>query len=309
MSQSVFHSTRTVLSWTASVLAAVAVVGLSVVPIMAQTQEVTPIEPVPIETSVPTTIDPAESEPTDLSEPTSSLSDQINDVRNTYRGQLEQYRNQERQYVIALNQYQNLGTLTSLETAVTATQNVMRDRVTVLSTYTNLLRLSVIQQEGVDPAQKQALVSELEAVLAELDQHRQTVAAADDRLKVNALTTEFQPLGKRVEEISYKALSFLSLGRLRTVYTKSQALHERIKIEESQSSSALEKPQRDRAIAETERAFAQIESRFGGLEALAYAPDLTRARSDNQRLREDARPVYTGLNQVLSYLEEIVRLF
>lgn len=296
-------------------MAVVAVIACSVVPIMAQTQEITPAEPTPIETSLP---DTAVTSATDPAVPpvstvnvtaTPSIDAQIADVRSTYRGQLEQYRNQERQYQISLDQYQRLGTLTSLETAVTATQQLMLTRARVLATYTNLVRLHVVKQEGLDDVKKNELIARMDQLLVELETHQRSVELATDRIRVNALTAEFKPLGKRVEDTCYQALSFLNLGKLRVVYAKAEVLHEVIKAEESTSSAVLDNAQRDRAIAETERTFEQVGELFGTIEELAYGEDITRAKSDNQRLREEAKPIYAGLNKILSFLEEILRLF
>lgn len=300
------------LRWSGVTVAVVAVVGCSVVPIMAQTQEVVPTEPTPIETGAPAAALTVETQPVVSPSPmvvTPSLDAQIADVRATYRGQLEQYRTQERQYQIALDQYQRLGTLISLETAVSSTQQLMMTRARVLSTYTNLVRLHVVRQDGVDQAKKDELVTQMDQLLVELDNHQRSVELANDKIRVNALTGEFKPLGKRIEDTCYKALSFLYLGKLQVVYTKADALHEVIKIEESSSSAVLDNAQRDRAIAETERTFDQVSVMFKDIESLAYGEDITRAKSDNQRLREEAKPIYAGLNKILSFLEEILRLF
>jgi hypothetical protein len=86
---------------------------------------------------------------------------------------LEDYRNKERLYTIAYDQYASLKTLASLEDLVIKTKTVALSRDQVLIKYLELLRLNLYASEGVELSVKNQYLQLLEENINALTTHSQ----------------------------------------------------------------------------------------------------------------------------------------
>ena len=87
---------------------------------------------------------------TDLIWQKERLQEEISQARQAYSQNLEDYRNKERLYTIAYDQYASLKTLASLEDLVIKTKAVALSRDQVLIKYVELVRLNLYASEGVE---------------------------------------------------------------------------------------------------------------------------------------------------------------
>lgn len=235
-----------------------------------------------------------------------ALTDEINQVRTTYRGQLEEYRNAERQYQIAGGQYAQLGTLAALEGAVVATRRAMVTRAAVLETYLTLLNLYMTDSTGINLQDKERSLTRLEATIAEVGNHRQEVEGANDRQAIMNVSQEFTPLASQVEDVAYEAQILLAIGRLQTVYDKTVAVSQEVRDGEAETGD-LRQAERDRAYVEIQDSLQRV--RNGIDAATPVVGERTRfSRNSFTTALRSLGEVYAGLSQSLSYVTELSRL-
>ncbi|MDQ3008729.1 MAG: hypothetical protein M3Q81_03960 [bacterium] len=236
------------------------------------------------------------------------VTQEINTLRVTYREQLTTYRNDERLFVIAQGQFSNLNTLVSLETAVKATQSVMKSRVQVLKSYLSLLRLQLISTTGIDLDQKQLILSDLDQTLIALDAHAQVINAATDRAAVNQAADEFATLKPIIDTLSAEGQLLLSLGRMQAVYDNSVALKDDLKVEIATSGGVFQQAERQRAFTQTEATIETVRT-----ELRTIIDDSKEDRDKIQGLTSNTvnrqlLPIHDGLSQIVAFLAELMTL-
>ncbi len=261
------------------------------------------ISPVQAQTEVAT--DSANQENVVFSKPT--LEAQIEDVKNTYRGQLETYRQAEKRYQVAKTQFQQLNTLASLEAAVKATHEAMIARDNVISTYLKLLRLLLTQANGINLDQKNPTLDKLEELSLAVENHATEVATANDRYALTTVADSFDTFSEEVQEVSYRTLSLLATGNLQTVYDQALSVSVEIGDVIASAGADLKQGERQRAYIEVQNQLTTVQQSFAAINLI-----LKGDRGFNQRVYgdtlEELQTVYASLSQGLSFMSEILRL-
>jgi hypothetical protein len=231
---------------------------------------------------------------------------QIAQLQTSYAKYLSAYRDNERLFLIAQQQFFQLGTLASLEQAVQATKGVMLSRMDVLQSYLSFLELHLIDSKGIEVGLKNANVAELMNLLSQLKIQHAQVQAADDRLKIAKAAADFQILAPQLQQQAELTKSLIMYGRLQAVYDKTLAVKgeiaEQIKVKETNPLVLAEK---QRGIQEVER----------NLDTVKAQLDKVRSQLSNkdsgsfgfQAANSDLDAIYGGLSRSLSYFEELVR--
>lgn len=231
----------------------------------------------------------------------------IRQLTAQYRGQLQEYRQVASQYQIAKQQYQQLETLASLEEALRTTQNAMRLRTQVLTTYLRLLRFELLAQPGIELSEKQAADKALQAVVATLKTHQQEFLEPLDKPELNQQAFYFtEELAPRVESAAYQALVNLKIGRLQTVYDKSLVLHEEMSAELATISASLESAARQRSFAENKRLLDKVQFEFDEVETELQEIENSRYESLYRQLKDPLNELYASLRRALTYLSELL---
>lgn len=238
---------------------------------------------------------------------TESYSQEIRQLQAQYRGELQDYRRAEEQYRIAKQQYQQLQTLDSLEKAVRSTQNAMRLRTLVLTTYSRLLRYQLLAQPGIELEAKTKNQRRLEEVIAQLETHHQEFAVELDRPALNQIAVSFtEELAPIISDVSYQTLTNLKVGRLQTIYDKSYKLHQDMKVELLADNDSIAAAPRQRAFAENERLLESLQPKFDQLETELAAEKLGKFFNLYRRLESNFSEVYLDLRRSLNYLAELL---
>lgn len=232
---------------------------------------------------------------------------QINQLRQVYRGYLEDYRTADRAYQIANEQYLQLKTLVSLETAVTATREAMIARNRVLETYLTILRTQLQDATGVNLDNKTKVLGRLDAMIAELTTLETQIPAAQDRAAVMNMAAEFEVIAPQIEDIAYQTQTLLAAGRLQAVFDKATALGAEV-YQATSVSGSLRQAERDRAYAEIKTNLAQTRTSIDEADADVGDDKQTFSRSSFSRTLRDLGSAYAGLSQSLSYIQELLRL-
>ena len=148
---------------------------------------------------------------------------ELDRLRNLLRLQIEAYRQSEREYIIAKDQYKNLQTLRLLEDAVAASQRVMADRNKVLITYLEITMVTLKSTEGVNLDFKNEAAASLEEQIEVLRTHGENIQKSQDREAVAAMV-EGDAIEPGIINSAYQGMSLVSTGRLQTVYDKARII-------------------------------------------------------------------------------------
>lgn len=247
-----------------------------------------------------------ETEGTVISKPL--LEDEIKNVEQTYKGQLQVYRTAQNRYQIAKQQYTQLQTLTSLEEAVKTTREAMVARNDVLLTYLTLLRLNLIQATGINLTQKEPTITALEGAHKWLEQHQDKAKSANDRYQILEVADEFSQYQTSIAALSYKTTSLLAIGKLQSVYDKTLLLSEQVETEVVMGKEDVKQEERKRAKVEIERELSDVQRIFSELNNDIEDEDTSFSRSYFNTLQRELGSIYSRLAQTLSHLSELVRL-
>ncbi|MCA9369545.1 hypothetical protein KC686_00110 [Candidatus Woesebacteria bacterium] len=227
-------------------------------------------------------------------------------LRATYRGQIEEYRKAEKNFFLAKTDYQQLQTLTALESLLGSTKTAFRLRGDVLHTYFDIARYEVLLSEGVDEAKKAEALQQIEVRKSELSQHIAQVSSATTREEVAALSGSFASIAPGIRSTTYFTLGMLRVGKLQAVYDKSQILKESlVSYQQTEPVSQVISAQRERAVAELDTRF---ESAHAVLIEQQTANITGLSESNYSRLREDLGGVYSDLSRGIRYLTELLQL-
>ena len=186
--------------------------------------------------------------------------DELSEKQTLYRDEINVYRNAERTFDVSKEQYLKLGTLASLEEAVSSTRNVLLARSKVLITYLELLRDELANQHGVNLTEKDDALERLDTQLLFLKEHQDAVLLANDRDQLLNVVIVFGEQRELIEDAAYRSRSLVAIGKVQTVNDKAQALFDDIKVRQSQDEvTSLVTAKRARAYDETTKHIASTE--------------------------------------------------
>lgn len=178
------------------------------------------------------------------------LSQDMFDLQRSYRGELEEYRRYEREYRLVFEQHAKLQTLASLEALVQATHRVMSTRILVLQTYFRLMKVTVLDAEGINTQHKERLLAALDDASRRIETHKELVAKSQNRTALQQAAVEYEPLHAHLIVVGNYGQTVLMIGRMQNVYDNSVLLLDDVKAEDVSQLSTLEQSQRERATEE-----------------------------------------------------------
>ena len=238
------------------------------------------------------------------------LAQEIADTKNKLIEELEQYSQDEKQYGISLAQFRKLQTLNSIETATKIAKKAILSRNLVLDTYLNLMRLKLVEAEGIEVVHKEKVLNEIENHRQALVDFEEKVVPIEDRDNLNLLATQFLPLGNEIRDTAYYALSLLAVGKLQAVYDQAYAIEQKVEQKDVSDLSNLEQAERTRATAEVKKLVTQLPPEFEELWTDLAAVE--NSHSDYKRFYrsvfDDLDLIYSQLSRLTAYLEELEQL-
>jgi hypothetical protein len=237
------------------------------------------------------------------------LTQEIQDQRDQLLGQLAEYQHDERRYKVALDQFQRLQTLSSIEEVVIASRKLILSRNLVLNSYLNLLRLKLVESEGIEVRHKNQVIGRLEGLQQQLIDHSTRAEDVNDREAINQLAEEFIPLSESIIETSHYALSVLAIGRLQSVYDQSVVVHQRIlqKEEEQKIDSSAVSSSRTRSLSEIDRLINELPPVFLSVWTKVDQTDDSRYGYRNlyRSITTELNSIYSRLSRLTAYFEEL----
>ncbi|MBD3250218.1 MAG: hypothetical protein GF381_01430 [Candidatus Pacebacteria bacterium] len=236
------------------------------------------------------------------------LEKEISNLKKQYIGQMEEYLQQERSYEVAKDQYLRHQTLSSIEEAVNQTRAVMKARSQVLTTYLQLIKLKLIEAEGIEVTQKTKALNYLDLTLDKLAQHQVTLDQISTRDQVSAAAAEFVSLEPEIENTSYYGLSLLAVGKLQSTFDQARALEKKVTAANFEPDTLIEQSEQARAVEETNKIMSQVQTELAQQwELLAQLePEAMKYQVYYRSLFEELTPVYARLSQLVSYLDELM---
>lgn len=243
----------------------------------------------------------------DLVYETESLSAELHRLKTQYRGELDEYRQLQNTYVVAKKQYEQLGTLASLEDGVRATQAAMESRARVLKTYLQIVKVSLLEQTGVEVDQKQAALTEVDRVISELDKDYEQFGKELDRVALKKISDKFVEFDVVIQDVSYRVLSLLAVGELQTIYDKAVILADDMESELATQGGALKQSQRQRSFDETHRQLEQITPKLKREHQRIKDPRSSNYQSVYNISTRELGNVYADISKALSFLKELLK--
>lgn len=239
------------------------------------------------------------------------LSAEILKQRAIFRDQLEQYRQQEKNFLIAQDQYRKHETLDSIEQAVQATKRMLLSRDQLLHTYLTLLQLRLMAAEGVELSLKDLEIKKLESLREQLKAHHVVAGGQLDRPGVNKSSDDFFVIGQEAQLTASQTLGLLAISKLQEINDKANVLFPDIAAEVTVTTDdQVISPQTTRSLKETSRAMGQNDA------AIAVVWEkVTQRIQDNSELSgqtdfaQELEVAYTGLTKTLGYFLELLKLF
>ncbi len=234
------------------------------------------------------------------------LAVEIEDQHSQLLSQLNTYQNDERNFRVAHDQYVRLQTLNSIEGVVNAAKSLIKSRDTALKSYLNLLRLKIIEAEGIEMFHKERVVERILSLQLQIEEHSSKVELITSREEVNQLAEEFLPISKSITETSYYALSVLSIGKLQAVYDQSVVISQRIMENEGETVLA-ESTTRARSLAEVDKLMADLPPLFQDIwSEVNLAEERTQGYGNLYRgLTKKLNTIYSNLSRLVAYFEEV----
>lgn len=235
---------------------------------------------------------------------------EIINLRNLYKAQIEEYRKSEQAYIVAKTHYFNVETLVALEEAVDATELAMKNRAKVMLTYLELLYATLDETAGVELAQKEISIQQLEAMINELRIYQESIIIAEDRVAVGELADNFEPFVERYNQVSYRALALIRIGQIQSVLDAAEIIDEDIKAEKSaeEEVGALTQAKRDRAYQEIQRNFEQTKTALAKInDRIVFGDRDSFGRSFYDKVLTDLESPYIEISKSLNHLEELLK--
>lgn len=231
-----------------------------------------------------------------------SLTRDIAETKRSYAGQLEEYRQLNQQFVVARQQFAQLGTLTSLEASVQATQKLMIMRDQVLLTYVRLLELELQASSSIEVGLKDQAVELLSETTKAITQHLESTKTSTDRQSIAERSTQFESIEPLYSFTVDYTKRLLQLGKLRTSYDQALGILSDI--------PSTVPNQTELARGERQRALDQIELTLGDADALLRESELEMEEAlDKVRIApsDTLDDAYVALTQATNFLQEVIR--
>lgn len=227
---------------------------------------------------------------------------EIIQARQDYSQSLEEYRSQERLYIIAYDQYASLKTLASLEDLVIKTKAVSIIRDQVLINYLELLKLNLHASEGVELSVKNQYLDLLDEKINSLIKHREALATKNSQSEVQVSLDDFDQFTD-LDKISQEVLALLAIARLQRIYDLAVPLKididKFLSVDQASALSAIV-----RASEETSKTLDQAQINLNAL--WDKSKKIGSLENIYRNLTKELNPVYINLSQSLAYLEELM---
>lgn len=255
------------------------------------------------------------TESTQLVSPDTIFTNVENDLRQQeletlYQALIEDYGVKLRQFSLNRAQWQSLQTLRSLEEAVVATSAVLLARDRTMITYYELLLEVLEKTPGIELTIKQKSKAELIARVEWLRQHASRTQESVDRDSVNLRSDEYTAQTEAMIFESTRALLLIRLGRLQTIFDRSNGLYERILARNKEKpGTSLEEVERSRAYTQVEvlRAGMQTDLRLARESLDETTAKRGKVQSNYAAFVTTLEKPYAELSKYLLYLEELAR--
>lgn len=236
----------------------------------------------------------------------------LQSLRDQYSLQIDKYKTDDRDYSIARDQYYQLQTLVSLEDAVKSTRQVLLSRLDVLLTYTQMMRLQLIQTDGIDLQLKQTELKKIDILIQDLKKNQALTNGALDKAHIDQAIIQFNAMSDELKSYSNETRSLILYGNIQAVFDKTVAARDNIK-------TTIEQGEMDPLrLSEKKRAFDQIDQTVQATalqlkNILLQMQQLVSLNATSQTntisngdINDSLGGAYAGISRALSYLREVV---
>lgn len=134
--------------------------------------------------------------------------------KQQYLRLVTQYREKDRQYLVAYQQYLQLLTLASQEEMVKQAKDAMNLRAQTLDTYLLAVSQALAQTKGVELSRQQTALKDIDTQRTVIQAHKDQVESLTDRVALDTESMSFQKLQPSIENAAYSALALIKIAQL-----------------------------------------------------------------------------------------------
>jgi hypothetical protein len=233
----------------------------------------------------------------------------IDQQYSTYRGLLEQYRADEREYQLLRQQYYQLQTLNSLEEAVQGTRLVYLSRQDVLISFLEIAIREVQQAPGIEENERGVVLSELQTVLTKLKDLRRGMDQLATREDAARISAEFAAIRPQVAVLFQRSVLLVRVGRAKAIFAQSRNTQQAIEAAvEAAGLPELRFAEKKRAVAEIDKLVTSIDEQLLSVDT-EYAEAVE--RTNDREFPMDTKGInalYSEFNRLHAYLAELAVL-
>ncbi len=225
-----------------------------------------------------------------------------------YFDAVETYRDEERKFLIAREQYYQLNTLNAQDEAIRRGQELLRARAAALRTYFQYLNVIVVRTRGIELDDKNRIILALEDADRALSTYEEGIRSLNSREKVDRHFVLLNNLKPDFYNTAYSALAAIKLGEVQTAIDSSTVLSQDLKaVIESTQLSAAEKALRTRGLEEVERLLQRAKNNRQTQRDQFVRNSIGGNYNEGvyNQFRTDIEFSYTQLRQAHSFLKEV----
>lgn len=226
-------------------------------------------------------------------------------------GQLEEYRDAYRAFLIAKEQLKNLETLKSIEDATQALKKVMEKRALVMDSHYKLLKLYLFKDAGIEPKIKDQLVQRVDNSLQKITRHQSQLAAVQNRAQAQVMADNYLLLSEELETNSYLSSAWLNFGKVQAVYWQAMDVYQNIDQILTSDLNKGREAEKERALQEIANLLDKVQKNLEEhkTDLVNLNNEETVTKQNYNRLINDLGPTYASLNKILSYYQELNELY
>lgn len=247
-------------------------------------------------------------EATAVEEPTADDTARLQMATEKYFDSVETYRDEERKFLIAREQYYQLNTLSAQDEAMRRGQTLLRARAASLRSYFQYLHVILLRTRGIELDDKNRVITDLEDADRALLAYEEGITSLDSREKVDRHFKTLNNLKESFHNTAYSALTLIKLGQVQTALDSSAVLEKDLRaIIEASNFSAAEKAVRTRGLDEVDRLLQRSKNNRQSLrdQFVRNSTSKNISESTYNQFRADIEFSYTQLRQAHSFLTEV----
>ncbi len=237
------------------------------------------------------------------------LQTQLDNLQTSYKKNFELYYQDNRQYLIAKEEYHHHQTLASVENFVKDTKKIVHSRNQVLITFMEMMQLRLKMTKTLPLEDKVELLSDLEETVQKVKQFNIKLNDIYDVENLNNYLSDFPDIFYQMQQNSYQAILFVKYDGIKRVANEISNLFNELEETTPRLSNQVKEDERLRSFDLTQKAIADNNLLIKKLwEQIKYEEDPEKIpdyKGLKQGSFEQFNEIYGNFRQIMFYIKEL----